>query len=290
MAKNVIWTSSCVEKLAITMFEMLAIDPLVNLELINDITIHKVKRQNQLFRDAQSIVFADTPESIKSYSCSFRTQPAVATQLLKLIAMTNVTMEVDPEPISTQAESNVSDNTLKLDVEQFDPIHANVTINSSDVSQLVTAIASKVAESIQDKVVSRVSDLVSEEIKKSLRGLCNAVTATEYQTSEIMESIREEKIPMTTKKVRVFIIGPMKQQQNILSSNWGSKFDLRFLDQTGGNIPHVDADRVIGMTNFMNHSTDTNLKNHYKDRYIRVCGGIRYIQKTLNDIYARVQH
>lgn len=155
--------------------------------------------------------------------------------------------------------------------------------------------------------IDRISDAVINKIKSVLLAALNNINTKSEPVSpthvtqaygSVSSSIDkpvitiELDLPKPTPKThlpRVMIYGLFKPQQEIVKSNWKNKFDLRFIDFKSNGINKMELDYCIGMTKFMNHSVDGNLKKLYGDHYIRVNGAVSDLQKHLNDLNSKLK-
>lgn len=88
------------------------------------------------------------------------------------------------------------------------------------------------------------------------------------------------------KQLRVLVVGCLPAQAAELSDEFGQALDLRFANSDDGNtsLSGVQADYAIGMTSFMSHALDGNLRRVYRARYFRVVGALAAVKRTLKDI------
>jgi hypothetical protein len=84
-------------------------------------------------------------------------------------------------------------------------------------------------------------------------------------------------------KPRIVILGLKNAQQHIIEQDFAAVCNLRFLDKYAHNTGLV-ADHVLGMIDFMPHTTDTSAKKHFGDRYHRVGGTLTSLRNTLRSL------
>lgn len=114
--------------------------------------------------------------------------------------------------------------------------------------------------------------------------------------NELKEAVTHEFMPAvepTLKKaklirMKVLVVGLKPNQAGHIVNEFGNTFDLRFVDsshQTNGVAGKLaGVDKVIGMVNFMSHSTEDQLKKH--SGYMRVAGGLDSLRDTLRGFTA----
>lgn len=88
------------------------------------------------------------------------------------------------------------------------------------------------------------------------------------------------------KQLRVLIAGCLPAQAAELSAEFGQEFDLRFVNSTDykAKAASTDADYAIGLTSFISHSIDGNLRATYKARYTRVVGAVCAVKRQLEQL------
>lgn len=88
------------------------------------------------------------------------------------------------------------------------------------------------------------------------------------------------------KQLRVLIAGCLPAQAAELSAEFGQEFDLRFVNSTDykAKAASMDTDYAIGLTSFISHSIDGNLRATYKARYTRVVGAVCAVKRQLEQL------
>ena len=90
----------------------------------------------------------------------------------------------------------------------------------------------------------------------------------------------------TPRKLRVLVCGLKPVQANELQNAYKGTLDLRFASSDDYRLAMtgVVADYAIGVTGFMAHNVDVELKGTYKSRYIRVVGAFTSVRRTLDEL------
>lgn len=86
-------------------------------------------------------------------------------------------------------------------------------------------------------------------------------------------------------RVKIAIMGPLPIQANELAQEF-PQLDILAMESSSSAKYAVSvfrsATKVIGMTNFMNHSMDGALKRAFGEKYVRVTGGVSAIKRQIN--------
>jgi hypothetical protein len=88
------------------------------------------------------------------------------------------------------------------------------------------------------------------------------------------------------RKLKISIVGLLPAQFNHIQQDFGKDFILKnYYGDDKGIAKHVtNSDIVIGITNFMNHSTEDTIKNLNNIQYIRHKFGISKLKTLLSGI------
>lgn len=200
-----------------------------------------------------------------------------------------------------RVDDRVKDDGIKPPPVYTPPKSNNTSLSQDDIDRISDAVINKMKSMLLEALnnINTKPEPVSPTHVTQAYGPTHSVHTHACHKGKITAAIIDKPVitieldlPKPTPKThlpRVMIYGLFKPQQEIVKSNWKNKFDLRFIDFKSNGINKMELDYCIGMTKFMNHSVDGNLKKLYGDHYIRVNGAVSDLQKHLNDLNSKLK-
>jgi len=138
-----------------------------------------------------------------------------------------------------------------------------------------------------DSLVEQLATAFAEKFVAHVKMSLESLIAQEFSGVVKHTAGLNLKAPVKTRQLKVLVVGLKPQQAGIINQEYPD-LDMRFVD-SGRSAAAVhgktEADYIIGMTDFLDHSTDGNL---YKasENYIRCGGGMTKLRETLTRLRA----
>jgi hypothetical protein len=173
------------------------------------------------------------------------------------------------ERIKNNTPSKIETNTVDITAEK------SVPENISSI--LIDALSAYIKPVLKELIISSLKELnIKSIIEEEILSLEDRLVTR--LTSESVK-ITKEKQPV------VLITNLLPVQASEISKDFGRKFNLKFWSPDDGYSTLkslcYNADKIIGMTDFMDHSTDKLISQINLNSYKRLSGGVSSIKKFL---------
>jgi hypothetical protein len=153
-------------------------------------------------------------------------------------------------------------------------------INGHDVEIAADAEAESSLGATVDLFMKSCAKQLVEQFMSHLRTELAAAVQNEFIPS-LMPSLKAAKLA----RQKILVIGLKPQQAAMINNEFGSDYDLRFVDSSsnpGAVNGKLNVDRIIGMVSFMSHSIEDHVK--HRPGYKRVSGGMDSLRDELRSI------
>jgi hypothetical protein len=155
----------------------------------------------------------------------------------------------------------------------LDEINDTVKVTPEPKEANLSKLFEGLIDSMVDRIVARVTANILEKLSQPV-----APTVVQH----VKEKVIREATLKPHKILSIGIIGLIGAQRTIISKKYDD-VDFRFFDRRFPKHP-PKVEYMIGVTNFMSHSTEETAISHFGDNFIRLTGGMSQLENKINQL------
>ncbi|WP_407305392.1 hypothetical protein [Acinetobacter sp.] len=250
MKKRILWKDSEWVQVARELYRIRPVD-----EYLRSTSMAGLQTED--FFAAQRVL----PEDRRRSRSAVQSMSVVRPGLVKAMAV--IRAEVDAEILRKKAEAEVAELEAQAVKEVAKLAIPELNQYEAAFAPLIDLIATEVTKRIQDMLAATMPNVLAHKVTSKTQ----------------------------PKKLKFGVIGPLSiQGQEIKKAFPEMDFVIVESSKANSSLSHVSGcDKIIGMTDFMDHSTDNSLRARFPDRYHRTTGGTSKVKHLIGILASSIK-